>query len=78
MSDHDVNALERFMNEGQPGPKISPEQLAGWPTLAQAYRELQPGVTYHAFRARVLSGKSVVEAGTMPRSRAGRPVKGRT
>jgi hypothetical protein len=50
-------------------------QTDGWPSLAAAYRELQPNVSYAAFRARVLQGKSVVEAGTMPRSPRGRPSK---
>ena len=46
--------------------------LGGWASLASAYRELSPNVSYAAFRARVASGKSVIEAGTMPRSPRGR------
>lgn len=61
--------------EQQKVPKIDKGQLGGWESLAAAYRELDPGVTYAAFRARVLSGKSVVEAGTMLRSNRGRPRK---
>jgi len=56
-------------------PKINKEQLGGWESLAAAYRELDPDVTYAAFRARVVAGKSVVEAGTMNRSLRGRPRK---
>lgn len=61
----------------QKGPKINADQLGGWPSLAAAYKELDPGVTYAAFRHRVLTGKSVIEAGTMPRSPRGRPPKQR-
>lgn len=56
-------------------PRISRDQLGGWDNLKQAYRELDPDVTYEAFRHRVLTGRSVVEAGTMPRSNRGRPRK---
>jgi hypothetical protein len=65
----------RELTAGQvAGPRISKEQLGGWETLAQAYRELQPSLSYNGFRARVLSGKSVIEAGTIARSNRGRPV----
>lgn len=58
------------------GPKLDQSQLGGWATIAAAYRELDPDVTYAAFRARIVNGgKSVVEAGTMPRSPRGRPRK---
>lgn len=57
-------------------PKIDKERLGGWSSVAEAYREMRPDVSYGAFRSRILNGKSVVEAGTMPRSPRGRPVKG--
>lgn len=57
------------------GPKFDKSQLGGWESLAQAYRELDPNVSYAAFRARVVGGKSVLEAGTMPKSPRGRPRK---
>jgi hypothetical protein len=43
--------------------------------LAAAYRELSPDVTFGGFRARVVGGKNVIEAATMPRSNRGRPRK---
>lgn len=69
-----MGKFEDLVGEQQKIPKIDKATLGGWPTLAQAYRELDPGVSYQAFRYRVLQGKSVIEAGTMPRSKAGRPI----
>lgn len=71
-----MSKFNDLVGKERKGPKISTDQLGGWPSLAAAYRELDPGVSYQAFRARVLAGKSVIEAGTMPRSKRGRPVKG--
>ena len=59
----------------QKGPKLTEDQLAGWPTIAAAYREMSPDITYHAFRARIMTGMSAIEAGTAPRSNRGRPRK---
>jgi hypothetical protein len=70
-----MSKYKDLVAEEKKGPKISQDQLGGWENLAQAYRELDPDVTYAAFRSRVLSGKSVIEAGTMPRSPRGRPRK---
>lgn len=56
-------------------PKIEADRLGGWPSVAAAYRELSPDMTYGAFYARIRAGKSAVEAGTMPRTNRGRPRK---
>lgn len=58
----------------QKGPKIKDQaKLSGWPSVAAAYKELQPNVSYTGFRARIQRGMSVLEAGTAPRSNRGRP-----
>jgi hypothetical protein len=67
------NKYNDLMGAATRTPKIDKGQLDGWGTIAAAYKELAPDVTYAAFRARILSGKSVVEAGTMTRSPRGRP-----
>lgn len=61
--------------EQQRAPKLDKTQLGGWESLSAAYRELSPDVSFGGFRARVLAGKSVIEAATMPRSNRGRPRK---
>lgn len=70
-----ANKYSEMMGAQTRTPKIDKGQLDGWGTIAAAYKELQPDVTYAAFRARILSGKSVVEAGTMVKSPRGRPRK---
>ena len=70
-----MSKFKDLVTKEQKGPKINQEQLGGWESVAQAYRELDPDVTYAAFRARIMSGKSAIEAGTMPRSMRGRPRK---
>jgi hypothetical protein len=68
-----MGTFNDLMNKVKKNPRIKKDQLAGWGSVAAAYRQLDPDVTYGAFRARLLAGKSVVEAGTMVRSSRGRP-----
>lgn len=70
-----MGMFKDLMREQTKVAKIDKDQLGGWSSLAAAYRELDPDVTYAAFRARVLAGKNVIEAGTMTRSPRGRPRK---
>lgn len=54
-------------------PRVTKEQLGGFASIREAYNEMEPNVSYHGFRQRIVAGKNVLEAGTAPRSTRGRP-----